>query len=363
MLPPLPPLPAAPRCPHCLHCPRAPPLPPARLFREAATDRSLYPNPAAAALQGEAEYLGLFAFLGRVLGKALYEGLTVEPKFAHFFLAHLRGPYNYLNTWNDLATLDAELHRNLMFLKTYEGDAADLCLTFTVADDSLAAVGGGQAGEVELVPGGARIEVGDVGGAWGEERAWSAFLFEILMSLLSLFQVTDRNKVEYIERVASYLLVKRLKPAADAFKRGLSEIIDPRWLRMFNEPELQVLVSGAVAAIDVEDLRRHCRLQGGFTSADRTVQRFWRVVASLDAREQALLLRFVTSCQRPPPLGFEQLHPPFCLQRIPVGSDDEKLPSAATCFNTLKLPTYSSEKVMKKKLLLSITSGAGFELT
>ena len=29
-----------------------------------------------------------------------------------------RAQYNYLNTWHDLATLDAELHKNLMFLKT-----------------------------------------------------------------------------------------------------------------------------------------------------------------------------------------------------------------------------------------------------
>ena len=80
----------------------------------------------------------------------------VEPKFAHFFLAHLRGPYNYLNTWHDLATLDAELHKNLMFLKTYTGDAADLSLAFTVADDTGL---GAQGAEVELVSGGAHLEV------------------------------------------------------------------------------------------------------------------------------------------------------------------------------------------------------------
>jgi hypothetical protein len=45
------------------------------------------------------------------------------------------------------------------------------------------------------------------------------------------------------------------------------------------------------------------------------------VVSSLDAREQALLLRFVTSCQRPPPLGFEHLNPPFTIQRIPIAGD------------------------------------------
>jgi hypothetical protein len=64
-------------------------------------DGVLYPNPQAEALQGR-EHLELFAFLGRILGKALYEGLTVEPKFAHFFLSFLRGNYNYLNTWSAL---------------------------------------------------------------------------------------------------------------------------------------------------------------------------------------------------------------------------------------------------------------------
>ena len=30
---------------------------------------------------------------------------------------------------SDLSTKDAELYKNLMFLKCYEGDAEDLCLT------------------------------------------------------------------------------------------------------------------------------------------------------------------------------------------------------------------------------------------
>jgi len=296
------------------------------LFKTTA-EGFLYPNPASAIVQGP-EHTDLFAFLGRVLGKAIYEGITVEPKFAHFFLSYLKGNYNYLHTWHDLSTLDAELYRNLMFLKTYEGDAADLCLTFTVADDSF----GGTGGEVELVHGGARLEV------------------------------TNRNKREYIERVANYLLVKRLETQAAAFRHGLADILDLQWLKMFNEPELQVLISGAPTAIDLGDLKRNCRYNG-FTALDRTVQRFWKVVATLDPDQQAKLLRFVTSCQRPPPLGFEALTPKFMLQRISIRADDDRLPTAATCFNTLKLPTYSSESVLRKKLLLAINSNSGFNLT
>lgn len=70
----------------------------------------------------------LFTFLGRIVGKALFENITVQPVFAHFFLSFMRGGYNFNNMLNDLGVLDPELHKNLMFLKNYEGDAEDLCL-------------------------------------------------------------------------------------------------------------------------------------------------------------------------------------------------------------------------------------------
>lgn len=88
------------------------------------------------------------------------------------------------------------------------------------------------------------------------------------------------------------------------------------------------------------------RYSGGFVGVDRTIRRFWSVVESMNETERAALLRFVTSCERPPPLGFESMHPPFCVHRVGIRTDDERLPTASTCFNTLKLPTYSSEKVV-----------------
>ena len=55
------------------------------------------------------------------------------------------------------------------------------------------------------------------------------------------------------------------------------------------------------------------------------------------------------------------MDPPFTIMRVPVRSDAEALPSASTCFSTLKLPTYSSAAVTREKLLLAIHSGSGFE--
>ncbi|KAJ1444024.1 hypothetical protein B484DRAFT_389132, partial [Ochromonadaceae sp. CCMP2298] len=52
----------------------------------------LYPNPSAGLLYADQE--SLFLFLGRLLGKALFENVTLQPQFAHFFLA-LMGTYNF----------------------------------------------------------------------------------------------------------------------------------------------------------------------------------------------------------------------------------------------------------------------------
>jgi len=287
----------------------------------------MYPNPSSRMAHGP-DHVVLFEFLGRILGKALYEGITIQPQFAHLFLSFLRGDHTYLHLLTDLSTIDPQLYNNLMFLKTYDGDAVDLCLTFTVANDDFGV------SEVPLIANGANIEV------------------------------TNKNKNRYIYLVAKHHVSDRIKEQSDAFTRGLWEVIDRSWLQLFNEPELQVLISGATdGKIDVADMKSNTRYVGGYTMIDRNVVRFWNVVSSFSPKLQADLLRFVTSCERPPPLGFASMNPPFTIQRVGIMRDGDKLPSAATCFNTLKLPTYSSEKVLREKLSYAIGSGAGFELT
>jgi len=54
-------------------------------------------------------------FLGRIVGKALYEGILLEYPLA-LFVSKLMGRYCFLD---ELADLDPELYRNLMFLKVH----------------------------------------------------------------------------------------------------------------------------------------------------------------------------------------------------------------------------------------------------
>ena len=77
------------------------------LFRVTESN-CMYPNPSSEAAHGT-DHIGLFIFLGRILGKSLYESITVHPQFAHFFLSFLRGDYNYLRMFPDLSTVDSDL--------------------------------------------------------------------------------------------------------------------------------------------------------------------------------------------------------------------------------------------------------------
>ncbi|KAH9085410.1 hypothetical protein Ae201684P_005118 [Aphanomyces euteiches] len=287
---------------------------------QCSEDQLMYPNPNSSAIH--ANDTALFEFLGRILGKALYENIVVQPKFARFFLTKLLGNHNHIN---DLPSLDAELYKNLMFLKSYDGNVADLGLTFSIGQDCF-----GVHKDVELFPGSKDVAV------------------------------TSENRFRYIHLAANYYLNVQIRRQSAAFLTGLSDVMDLRLLNMFNEPELQVLISGTSGAFDLESATT---FTGGYFSQDKRIGWLWKALESFSPSERALFLRFVTSCQRAPILGFQSLHPPFCVQKISIRSDDEKLPSASTCFNTLKLPTYSSYKVLREKLLTAIMSGAGFEMT
>ncbi|GIL94061.1 hypothetical protein Vretimale_394 [Volvox reticuliferus] len=303
-------------------------------------DGLIYPNPAAERLDGG---LALLEFMGLMFGKALYEGILLPVPFAHFFVARLQGRQPL---FDDLSSLDPELHKNLLKVKRYEGDVSDLCLTFSADTDFL-----GCPVHHELLPG-----RGDM-------------------------PVTNESRLLYCHLLADWHLNGKLGAPTAAFARGLFSLIPQASLRLFNPREFNQLLSGATAdgpggsgamPLDVGDMRRWARYSGGYSADSATVKLFWRVVAELTPDQQSALLRFVTSCSRPPLGGFRYLQPALTVHKVECdaglfaaigGRDVDRLPSASTCYNMLKLPNYRRASTLKAKLLYSITSGAGFELS
>ncbi|GAB1289498.1 Ubiquitin-protein ligase E3C [Apodemus speciosus] len=293
-------------------------------FFKTTNEGLLYPNPAAQMLVGDS-FARHYYFLGRMLGKALYENMLVELPFAGFFLSKLLGTSADVDI-HHLASLDPEVYRNLLFLKSYEEDVEELGLNFTVVNNDL-----GEAQVVELKFGGKDIPV------------------------------TGANRIAYIHLVADYRLNKQIRPHCLAFRQGLANVVSLEWLRMFDQQEIQVLISGAQVPVSLEDLKSFTNYSGGYSADHPVIKIFWRVVEGFTDDEKRKLLKFVTSCSRPPLLGFKELYPAFCIHN--GGSDLERLPTASTCMNLLKLPEFYDEALLRSKLLYAIECAAGFELS
>ncbi|CAH0474396.1 unnamed protein product [Peronospora belbahrii] len=290
------------------------------------SEHLLYPNPGARyVVDSRKEALDRYRFLGRVLAKAVYENILVEPQFAAFFLNKLLGKFNYID---DLNSLDPELYTSLMRLKHYDGNVEDLALTFSVSEMEF-----GEVVTRNLVPDGANVPV------------------------------TNENRIRYIHLMANYKLNVLSSIESAAFLKGFRDLIPGTWIQMFAPAELQMLIGGTATNIDIDDWERHTQYGGGYHPSQRVIQWFWEIVRrDFTMEDRAALLKFITSCSRQPLLGFSRLAPQICIHQVRVEGDD-RLPSSATCMNLLKLPAYSNKESMRKKLLYAIRSNAGFDLS
>ncbi|KAI1329487.1 hypothetical protein F5Y16DRAFT_366136 [Xylariaceae sp. FL0255] len=277
-----------------------------------------------------------YEFLGRIVGKCMYEEILIDISFANFFLLKWSSSGDYRANLNDLRDLDPALYQGLMSLKNYPGDVADLSVDFTITDEYFLPSRKKRTITRPLRENGANIPV------------------------------TNKDRPLYIYYVAHHRLVAQQRRQTKAFLRGLGSIINPQWLSMFNQLELQRLVGGDSSEIDIDDLRNNTIYSGFYQIGDDgqehpTIKYFWEVMKSFKDSERREVLKYVTSTPRAPLLGFSQLKPKFSIRNADGG--DERLPSTSTCVNLLKLPVYTSAHKLRKKLLYAIQSGAGFDLS
>lgn len=92
--------------------------------------------------------------------------------------------------------------------------------------------------------------------------------------------VTAENVVEYIHRVADYRLNYQIKAGSEAFWRGFFEVVAHDWVSMFNEEEVQMLISGGGEGVDIADMQAHVNYAGGYHPEHPVIVEFWKVCST-----------------------------------------------------------------------------------
>ncbi|KAG8582331.1 hypothetical protein GDO81_008015 [Engystomops pustulosus] len=251
------------------------------LFTQSADGTTFQPNSNSSV---NPDHLNYFRFAGEILGLALYHRQLVNIYFTRSFYKHILGiPVNY----QDVASIDPEYAKNLQWILDNDISDLGLELTFSVETDVFGAME-----EVPLKPGGASIVV------------------------------TQENKAEYVQLVTELRMTRAIQPQINGFLQGFHMFIPPSLIQLFDEFELELLLSG-MPEIDVNDWMKNTEYTSGYDKGDLVIKWFWEVVQELTQEERVLLLQFVT------------------------GS-----------INMLKLPEYPSKEILKDRLLVALHCGS-----
>ncbi|OQR81725.1 HECT E3 ubiquitin ligase, partial [Thraustotheca clavata] len=288
------------------------------LFTSAADSPTFQPNPLSYVNK---DHLIYFEFVGKVIGKAIADGQLLDAHFTRSFYKHiLQLPISY----SDMEAIDPEYYRNLHAL--LDNPIEDLCLDLAF---SLEHSNFGKVDIVDLIPNGRNIPV------------------------------TNDNKMEYVKLVTHHRMATGIRAQIDAFLSGLHQLVSPQLISIFNENELELLISG-MPEIDIDDLKANTDY-ANFKPTDPVIRWFWNVLYSFSHEERALFLQFVTGTSKVPLEGFKALEGMRGTQKFNIhkafGSSN-RLPTAHTCFNQLDLPEYENEEQLKARLLLAIREGS-----
>lgn len=271
-------------------------------------------------------HLCYYKFVGRVIAKAIYDNKLLECYFTRSFYKHILGiPVKY----TDMESEDYSFYRGLVYLMENNINNLGLDLTFSTEISEF-----GVTETRDLIPNGRHIPV------------------------------TEENKMEYVRLVCQMKMTGAIKQQLTAFLEGFYDIIPMRLISIFNEQELELLISG-LPNIDIDDLKSNTEYHK-YQSNSLQIQWFWRALRSFDQADRAKFLQFVTGTSKVPLQGFGALEGMNGVQKFQIHRDDrstDRLPSAHTCFNQLDLPVYETYDKLKAYLLKAIhecSEGFGF---
>jgi E3 ubiquitin-protein ligase HUWE1 len=289
------------------------------LWQPVAADRTTFhPNPLSW-INGE--HLHYFKFIGRIIGKALHEGRVLDAHFSRAVYKRLLGKEPNLK---DLESMDLDYYKSLLWI--LENDITDVISEdFSVIEEQF-----GEEKVVDLIPNGRNIPV------------------------------TDENKREYVNAQVRYRLTTSVKDQLESFMKGFHDIIPAELVAIFDEQELELLISG-LPDIDVDDWKANTEYHN-YTANSPQVSWFWRIVRGMSNEERAKLLQFVTGTSKVPLNGFKDLegmqgNTLFSIHKDPSQS---RLPTSHTCFNQLDLPAYDDYDTLKNNLMTAINLGADY---
>uniref|UniRef100_H3CA85 E3 ubiquitin-protein ligase n=1 Tax=Tetraodon nigroviridis TaxID=99883 RepID=H3CA85_TETNG len=173
--------------------------------------------------------------------------------------------------------------------------------------------------------------------------------------------VTMENAEEYVELMFDLCMHTGIQKQMEAFREGFNRVFQMEKMSSFSHKEVQMILCGNQSpSWTADDIINYTEPKLGYTRDSPGFLRFVRVLCGMSSDERKAFLQFTTGCSTLPPGGLANLHPRLTIVRK-VDATDSSYPSVNTCVHYLKLPEYTSEDIMRERLLAA-TMEKGFHL-
>merc|ERR1712157_84192 len=190
-----------------------------------------------------------------------------------------------------------------------------------------------------------------LGLAWGGlcEQDFDALQSLKEVDLMGYRHCMDEQNDVDVSNSAFLALQQRM---LNSFAEGISSILPLEVFPIFTGVELRDVYCGSTD-VDVDLLQRVVEYEG-FNKDDDVISYFWDALREMTTTERKLFLQFVWARSRLP-MKESEFEAPFKIQKID-DENDAALPSASTCFFSIKLPQYPDKDTLKRKLLFAINN-------
>jgi len=287
-----------------------------KLFLQSETDDFSYIiNPFLKRNQKNFTY---FDFIGKLMGKALIDNITVNICFNKLIYKMI---LEENVTFEDLLFINKPLYNSIKNLKNENQifESTDLGLFYNIEIKDI----NDKVHSLDIISNGSNIPVTNIDDYINKR-------IEFMMSLYEPFIKNIRN--------------------------SLYGIIPKNVIESFNADQLELLLNGR-PFIDIEDWKQFTEYKAPYDSNHYIILWFWDILSELSQKELSNLLMFATGSSRVPLGGFSSLesnrgsNARFTIESIPYIPNHKNYIKAHTCFNRIDIPYFNNKDELQKAIL------------
>jgi len=172
--------------------------------------------------------------------------------------------------------------------------------------------------------------------------------------------LTHDNKRLFVSSYIEWFFTGRYAHQFSAFSSGFFGALGrSKLLRFhFDAEQLEAVVCGGTSPVDIAALEKASAAVGWDGEDKKYLKKFWSTLAALDESDRRRFLVFATASDRMPLQGWGALK--ITVQKN--GTDDDRLPTAFTCFATVLVPVYTTTDKLRGGITQAINNSQGFGL-